>query len=254
MGDSMLSSKRMILSGILLFGTLILNSGCALKEYFVPNKHNEVSSKPVYQEESPVYYETTQEPELTISSTPIIEAECNDEVPVEENDCNRGQILEEELKVNNVKSSSQDVVHQLKSIQGQNITIGERPNGFTFPNYPGKVIILEMFGKDCPHCIKEIPIIKNIKKRYRGNLEIIAIQSQGRMGTYAAKNYINKYRINYPIIEGEDATNLQFFVQNTYGWTGILPYTLVIKDGVTEFSYPGEVSYKELKNDLDSLF
>ncbi len=251
----MLPSRQTILSGILLSTTLAFNSGCAIKEYFVPNKDDNVitTTQPVYQEESPVYYESTQEPEPIITSAPI-EAECNDEVPVEENDCNRGQISEEELKSNPIQTTTQGVIHQLKSIQGQTISIGERPNGFTFPNYPEKVIILEMFGKDCPHCIKEIPVIKNIKKRYRNKVEVIAIQSQGRMGQYVARNYINKYRINYPIIEGEDATNLQFFVQSTYGWTGILPYTLVIKDGVTEFSYPGEVSYKELKTDLDSLF
>ncbi len=57
-----------------------------------------------------------------------------------------------------------------------------------------------------------------------------------------------------PIIEGDDAIELQHFVQKVYGWTGILPYTLVIKDGVTEFFYAGEFTYDEIRRDIDSLF
>jgi len=146
------------------------------------------------------------------------------------------------------------LVHKLTSIQGHTIHVAERSNGFTFPEYAGKVVVLEMFGKDCPHCIKEIPTIDRIIRRYRGKVAVIAIQSQNRMARSVARNYLRKYRIRYPIIEGDDATNLQFFIQQTYGWTGILPYTLVIKNGVTEFSYSGEVSYNEIKHDIDSLF
>ncbi len=258
MGEGMLINKKNGVRSSFLLLTLLILDGCSLKEYFVPN-HDEAPHVMAQSTTAPSSttiptYETTQEPNPIISSAPIVEAECNDNVPVEENDCNRGEISEDELQENNIKKTKTGVVHLLKSVQGKTITIGERPNGFTFPNYPGKVIILEMFGKDCPHCIKEIPIVKRIKKRYRGKVEVIGIQSQGRMGDYVARNYINKHRINYPIIEGDDATNLQYFIQNTYGWTGILPYTLVIKDGVTEFSYSGEVPYKELKKDIDSLF
>ena len=283
MGEDMfiINNKR-LLSGILFSGIIILNNGCALKKYFVPHQdelqrqqapvviiQEEVVSPPpppttttVIQQTPPpttIYYEpqtieTSQESNPIIeASIPVVEAECNDNVPVIENNCNRGEITQDELQEQNIQQTQEGTMHLLKSVQGKTISIGERPNGFVFPNYPGKVIILEMFGKDCPHCLKEIPIIKRIKKRYRGKVEVIAIQSQGRMSDYAARSYINKHRINYPIIEGSDATNLQYFIQNTYGWTGILPYTLVIKDGVTEFSYPGEVSYNELKKDIDSL-
>jgi len=243
----MLKRKQTIaLSGVLLSTILMMNTGCVLDQYFVPDKQNRTVQQVNYQE-------SIQQPEVIVSSSPI-EAECKDNIPVEESDCNRGQISPQQLKNKNIHQTKRGVMHNLKSVRGKTIRIEERPNGFVFPNYPGKVIVLEMFGKDCPHCIKEIPIIKNIKKRYRGKLEVIAIQSQGRMGQRVARNYINKYRINYPIIEGEDATNLQYFVQSTYGWTGILPYMLVIKNGITEFSYPGAVSYQELKSDIDSLF
>jgi thiol-disulfide isomerase/thioredoxin len=245
-GVGMLKLKQNIsFSGVILSTVLFLNTGCGLKNYFIPDTPQETTNT--------TYQESIIPPE-PIASSNSNEVECSDDLSSSENSCNRGQISPQQLKNANTRQTEQGVMHTLKSIRGKKIYIEERSNGFVFPNYPGKVIVLEMFGKDCPHCTREIPILKRIKKRYRGELEVIAIQSQGRMGQRIARSYINKYRINYPIIEGDDATNLQYFIQNTYGWTGILPYILVVKNGITEFSYSGAVSYQEIKSDIDSLF
>jgi thiol-disulfide isomerase/thioredoxin len=227
--------KSRILSAILLPAIAILNSGC-IQKFFVDDKPS--SNAVVYEE-----YNSQQK-------INIPDVECSDEKPAQKSDCDRGTISKEELK-HNPKSGEQ---HVLQSIRGKVIHIEERPNGFVFPEYPNKVIILELFGKDCPHCLRELPTLKRIRNRYRGKLEIIAIQAQDRMDRMTAKNYINSNQIRYPIIEGDDATNLQYFIQKTYGWRGILPYMLVIKNGVTELSYSGETEYKELEEDIDSLF
>jgi len=42
-------------------------------------------------------------------------------------------------------------------------------------------------------------------------------------------------------------------MQTTYGWTGILPYMLIIKNGVTEYSFSGAVSHQELDEAVRSL-
>ena len=145
-------------------------------------------------------------------------------------------------------------MHTLKSVQGQTIKIGERKNGFTFPNHPGKVILLEMFGQNCPHCIKEVPTLKKIKRKYGNQVEVIAIHSQGILSPSGAKRFISRNRVNYPITDGSRATDLQNFIQNTYSWTGVLPFTMIIKDGQTEGSFGGEVSYKELVEVINPLF
>ena len=191
------------------------------------------------------------------SSTPIYEEEieCTDETPLNgSSNCDRGSIDKSQLSTEYSHDSSGGNMHSLKSIQGQNIQVGERSNGFTFPNHPGKVIILEMFGKNCPHCIKEIPTLKRIKQRYGNRVEVIAIHSQGILSPSAGRRFINQHRVNYPITDGSRATELQYFIQNTYGWTGVLPFTMVIKDGQTERSFGGEVSYKELRELMDPLF
>ncbi len=228
--------KKRIVSSILLSSIVVFNTGC-IQKFFVDEKP---LSSTTYNQTAKVVSQN----QLNVS-----DIECSNE-NTKKNNCDRGTISEDELK-HTPKVGEQ---HILQSIRGKTIHIGERSNGFTFPEYKNKVIILEIFGKDCPHCIKEIPILQKIRKRYRGKLEVVAIQAQGRMTRNEARNYINRYKIRYPIIEGDDATNLQYFIQETYGWTGILPYTLVIKDGVTEFSYRGETDYKELQNDINSLF
>jgi thiol-disulfide isomerase/thioredoxin len=226
-----------IVSGVILSIVVVLNSGCV--GGLIGNK--DTSPKPIVS--------TSQEPNI-LKKYKNPDTECKDNLTEKKSNCDRGTISEDELKSPPKDGST----HTLMSIRGKTINIIERPRGFIFPDYKDKVIILELFGKKCPHCLREIPVIDKIRRQYRGRLEVIAIQAQDRMTRSEAKAYINGNGIRYPIIEGEDAKNLQYFIQQTYGWTGILPYTLVIKDGITQLSYSGEVDYEEFKKDIDSLF
>jgi len=233
-------NKKRIISSILLSTTMLLNTGC-IQRFFVDEK-----PPPTV-----VYSKNESKHIIPPKQLKIPDVGCSDDITTtKKSNCNRGKISKDELK----KVPKVGEQHILQSIRGKTITIIERKNGFIFPQYKNKVVILEIFGKDCPHCLKEIPILRKIRNRYRGRLEIIAIQAQGRMSRGEARNYINRNRIRYPIIEGDDTTNLLYFIQATYGWMGILPYTLVVRNGVTEFSYSGETDYQEIRNDIDSLF
>lgn len=187
------------------------------------------------------------------STLTVLPVECSEDINAQ-NSCQQAPIERQEITTNIATVPQGEETYTLKSIQGKSITISEKKNGFEFPQFPNKVVILQMFGKNCPHCINEIPIMNKLYRKYRGNLEIIALQVEERMSRREAQSLIQRHHIQYPIIPGDAAKNLQFTVQLTYGWSGILPYTLVIKDGITEFSYPGEVSYKEINRDISSLF
>ncbi|HHH19125.1 MAG TPA: TlpA family protein disulfide reductase [Campylobacterales bacterium] len=143
--------------------------------------------------------------------------------------------------------------HHLRSVQGKRIEIIERPNGFVFPQYPDKIVLLELFGKRCTHCIKEIKTLNRLRRRYGNRLEIISIQVEEPMGKKQAQRFIQKHQIHYPVIDGADSTELQRTLQTQYEWRGILPYTLVIHNNVTEYAYPGSVSYSELHRDIRAL-
>jgi thiol-disulfide isomerase/thioredoxin len=143
--------------------------------------------------------------------------------------------------------------HQLKTVQGSILTIQERKNGFIFPQFKNKVVLLQIFGQDCPYCFKEMPIINRVKRRYAGNLQIIALQAQEAMSQQTSSRLIQQFQMDYPIIDKDEARSLLYTIQSTYGWTGILPYILVIKNGVTEYSFSGQVSHQELDEAVRSL-
>jgi len=225
--------KLSILSSILLF-----NSGCVFGLF-------KDSPKPT---KSPKVIPPTSK--VTTPSFENIATECSDDIN-SVSACNKGKIKPTELKPKIVTTIGE--IHKLRSFQGQPITIIERKNGYIFPQLKNKIVILEMFGKNCSHCIKEIPIMNSLRRKYGNKLEIIAIQVEGKMSPFQAKAFIRRHHIKYPVISGETATNLQYNVQNTYGWTGVLPFMMVIKNGVTEFSYRGEVSSRELNRDIKSI-
>jgi thiol-disulfide isomerase/thioredoxin len=232
--------KGNLVSVMILLIVAVFNTGC-IEDWFVkekkPQQHISSSNNII------------PPPPSNYKDTVGVEG-CSADITEQKNsNCDRGTISETELK----HTPKQGEVHTLRSLRGKVIHIGERKTGFVFPEYKNKIIILEIFGKDCPHCLKELSTIKRIRNEYKGKLEVISIQAQDRMSTAEAIDYINRNNIRYPIIEGDDATNLQYFIQKTYEWRGILPYILVVKNGVTEFSYSGEVDYKDLKRDIDSI-
>jgi len=239
--------KSILTQVVILGGTLVLNTGCffgVFEDPLVPIEKPVLQPRPVA---TPVSHRAGAVQVTFPTTAPAIE--CTNDL---NSACNKGRISASELKPK-LKTQAGGEIHKLKSYQGHPITIVERSNGFIFPQYKNKIVILEMFGKNCSHCIKEIPIFNQIRREFKGKVEIIAVQVEDSMSALQAKSLIRRYKLSYPLIDGETATNLQYAIQNTYGWTGILPYIMVVKDGVTEITYPGEVSYSELKNDLKTI-
>jgi len=240
---------------LLFFTILILNTGCYYSLFEKEVKPTVQTTEKVVKTVPLATTVPLAKPAPTSSiSTPSFESiapECTDDFNAM-NSCNKGLIQPTELKPKIVAPTGGEE-HKLKSFQGQQITIVERSNGYLFPEMGNKIVILEMFGKNCSHCLKEMPILNKLHRRYGNNLEIVALQVEGAMSKMQANALIRRHHINYPIISGDTATNLQYHIQNTYGWTGILPFTMVIKDGVTEFTYKGEVSHREINRDIKSL-
>ena len=226
-----------------LITILFLNTGCFFSLF--ENKP-EINLATSVQKNSSAINNTT-----VVPTTNII-PECSDEINSKDA-CKKSFIKTQSIQAQKSISNKGGEVHKLRSIQGKPITIVEQPTGYHFPEFKNKIIILEMFGKDCSYCIKKMPILNKLRRRYPNHLEIIALQVEGKMSTSQANALIRRYRIRYPIISGQTATNLQYHVKSTYGWTGILPFILVIKNGVTEFSYRGSVTYNEINKDIRSL-
>ena len=143
--------------------------------------------------------------------------------------------------------------NKLKTVQGQKLTVGESHTGFMFPDFKGKIILLEVFGQDCPHCFKELPIINNLFAKYRQRLQVVALQVQEPMSKGKANSLIREFNINYPIIDRKEANNLMYRLKKSYEWNGILPFILLIKDGVTQEVFRGEKSQERIERAIQEL-
>jgi len=229
----------------ILTATLLFSNGCFFEYQVSPKSKTQKATKIQNQ----TLEQTTEEEKIIISTT--LPIECTDDIN-SPNSCQKQLVKAKDLKPKNVTVQGGEV-HKLRSIQGKGITIVERKNGFIFPQYKNKVVILQMFGKNCSHCLKEMPIMGKLYRKFRKDLEIVAVQVENKMTKREGQRLLNKHHIQYSIIPGDDATNLQYNIQSTYGWTGVLPYTLVIQNGITEFTYLGEVPYHEINGDIESL-
>lgn len=143
--------------------------------------------------------------------------------------------------------------YQMHTIDGQTVIVGERNTGFVFPQYPEKIVLLQIFGKDCSYCFEEIPIINNLRQQYPQKLQVIAIQAEDRMSPSTASRIISQYQMDYPIVEAAEAANLLLFLNENYGWTGGLPFMQLIKNGVTEYTFSESPSAQELQESVESL-
>jgi len=228
--------KKTLLSFTLILFTLSIN-GCMKRETTIAYPQQPVTQSvivPMPSIEEPIYQSTITTPIPSVDVPPPIET-----TPIRE--------------IETPPPSTAGNAYQLKTVQGTNIAIQERSNGFVFPQYRNKVVLLQIFGKECHYCLQEMPMIAQAQQQYGGNLQVIAVQAQDPMSQATASMLIQQHQMYYPIIDKEEAGELLYNLQETYGWRGILPYTLLIKDGVTEYSFSGEVSPQELNEAIRSL-
>ena len=143
--------------------------------------------------------------------------------------------------------------HKFQTVQGPKLTIGESHTGFLFPNFKGKIILLEIFGQDCPHCLNELPSINNLFSKYRQRLQVVALQVQEPMSRGKANSLIRQFNMNYPIIDREEANDLMYGLKKSYEWNGVLPFILLIKNGVTQEVFRGEKSQQRIERAIKEL-
>lgn len=168
------------------------------------------------------------------------------------NDAYHQEISSQEISSQKIPSNGSNI-HQLQTIQGQRLMIQEGRTGFMFPQYQGKIVLLQIFGKECPYCFEKMPLINQLKNQYAEDLQVIAIQAEDPMTPSEASKIINEHQINYPIIERDEASNLLLFIGETYNWTGVLPYMLLIKNGITKYTFSASTSYDELNSAIENL-
>ena len=129
------------------------------------------------------------------------------------------------------------------TLEGEMFNIKAKDRTFKIEGMENKIVFLKVFGWDCEFCQKEIPQLIKLKNNLPDTFEVIAIEAQ-KHTTQQSKDFIKEYGINYHIIEGETHKEFYNYLQQQYGWTGVIPLTIVLsKDGYVLAFELGAKSY-----------
>ncbi len=114
----------------------------------------------------------------------------------------------------------------LNTMDGKKIHIEVNDNGIKVKEYPDRVIILDFFGKNCPPCKAEMPILGRVQKKYSDKLQIIGLHVQAPL-TLSEFSQITKRGVNFPVADYMN-NNEEFieYISSLTGWRGQIPYML----------------------------
>ncbi len=200
--------------------------------------------------------DTTSQKKLAPEITKEIEQNgCIKSFTISEDSCGKGSFYShygKDTKTKEVKENNNSIIHhKLPSVQGEIIEIDENGEDLNFLQYSDKIVLLEVFGKECMFCTKQGRILNMLKNSSKGKIQLIGLQVEGRMNPKETKKIFKKHGIRHPVIEGEDAEKLQDYLQFKKDWDGILPFILIIdKEGKVRNIHHGLTSLKELKKDV----
>lgn len=116
-------------------------------------------------------------------------------------------------------------------------------------NFKGKVVVLDFFAVWCPPCKKMIPKIIELKNHYKDKYVVfIGVHViSDHPGIENLKNFVSKYKINYPVITST------YEIENMYKIKSYPTMVIINKEGFVEENLVGNVYEGTLKNIIDEL-
>lgn len=125
----------------------------------------------------------------------------------------------------------------LESLKGEKISLSNFKDG--------KAVLLVFWATRCPYCVQEIPLLKEISSKYKGqDLEILAVsirENRDKLISFAEKN-----NINYTILMDPDSKT-----GSLYQVLGIPTNLIIDKQGIIQFrDYSLPKDYEVLLNKL----
>jgi peroxiredoxin len=102
---------------------------------------------------------------------------------------------------------------ELKDLDGKAVKLAD---------FKGKVVVLDFWATWCPPCRAEIPGFIELQKQYgEKGLAIVGV-SLDQAGAATVKAFVEKNKMNYPVVMGDDTT------VKAYGGINGIPTTFVI--------------------------
>ena len=113
----------------------------------------------------------------------------------------------------------------ITTTDGKQIRVDRTAEGFIFKGYEEKIVLLEVYGDTCPHCMDAIPAYNRLQAKYPKDVVIIALESYGTLGNAALQQYIT--------IPMSDTGDMFSFIRNLTGYNRqAVPYLMILdRDG-----------------------
>jgi cytochrome c biogenesis protein CcmG/thiol:disulfide interchange protein DsbE len=127
----------------------------------------------------------------------------------------------------------------LKDVNGSAVNLSD---------YKGKVVLLNFWATWCGPCKIEIPWFIDFEQKYKDRGFAVLGVAMDDEGWEIVKPYIDKSKINYRIVVGNDS------VATMYGGIDSLPTTFVLdRDGKIASTHIGLVSKSDYENEIQQL-
>jgi thiol-disulfide isomerase/thioredoxin len=85
------------------------------------------------------------------------------------------------------------------------ITLKSTSEGLDFEEYKGKkAILVDVFATWCPPCIEELPVLKELREKYKNDFEIVSVLFEKDKPKQEILDFIKEHGIEYPITVGEE--------------------------------------------------
>jgi len=114
--------------------------------------------------------------------------------------------------------------------------------------YKGRVRLINFFATWCPPCMEEVPTLIELEDKFgEKGFSVIGL-SVDQSGREVVKKFVNKMKINYPVLMADEAVSSAFG-----GVSGIPVSFLVARDDTLLRRYIGYVDHRVLEKDMEEV-
>ena len=174
--------------------------------------------------------------------------------------CGGGSSSKETSTQKSETSSSAQVLEStvISAVDGQQIKVDRIQNGLIFRGHENKIVLLEVYGASCPHCIAAIPGYNRLQSKYQNDVKVITIESYGQLNSEGLRNYAAEHNMQYTTVAREASGKMISFVQSLTGYTpesaGVPVLLVFSRDGkLAEYYPPQDLPEQKVDNLIQGL-